>query len=117
MQGETVKENYCPLDRMHLTRAWSRVRQIGRLYVESTPQDVGGGTNISQTKNVREHDGSEPHFSCFNQILEEPAPQDVEGGTNISQTKNVRGNNSSEALFAVFSKFVKNWNVFRFIFS
>ena len=86
-------------------------------YVESTPQDVEGGPNISQTKNVRENDGSEPPFSCFNQILQESAPQDVEGGTNISQAKNVRENNSSEALFAVFSKFVKNWNVFRFSLS
>ena len=76
-----------------------------------------GGTNISQTKNVRENDGSEPPFSCFNQILQESAPQDVEGGPNISQAKNVRENDSSEALFAVFSKFVKNWNVFRFSLS
>ena len=75
---------------------------------------MGGGTNISQTKNVRENDGSEPPFSCFNQMLQESAPQDVEGGTNISQAKNVRGNNSPEALFVVSSQFVKNWNAFRF---
>ena len=38
MQGETVKENYCPLDRMHLTRAWSRVRETGRLYYEGVQE-------------------------------------------------------------------------------
>ena len=38
MQGETVKENYCPLDRMHLMRAWGRVTQIDRLYYEGVQE-------------------------------------------------------------------------------
>ena len=38
MQGETVKENFCPLDRMHLTRAWGRVTQIDRLYYEGVQE-------------------------------------------------------------------------------